>query len=141
DIARSAELEHFALWAQTMGAEHALVSEPTSGTAEVLRQLLRTESRKLSIVFRLSAEAALACHAPEGNGDERFQAANFLKEVQKIDLPAVELRLLEHLARTLADKSEDWAAAADAIRARERYATCNFSDSEVSDLMCAVSLE
>ncbi|RVT81746.1 hypothetical protein DXV76_18780 [Rhodobacteraceae bacterium CCMM004] len=133
EIAQTAELEHFVLWARTRDAEHAVTSGAQGDAAPALRRFLRDESGRLSLVFRLSAEAVLLCHAHRGETD-LSELADLLARVREVDLPAVELRVLEALARDDPSPRHSWEAAAQAVRSAERYAPCTFSDAEATAL-------
>ncbi|WP_316013639.1 AAA family ATPase [Roseobacter sp. HKCCA0434] len=140
EVARDSELLHFVQWADTRSAELALQPPGLQTTeAEAEAQLLAAvRSEELSLFIRLSAEAALACHAFRDAPDvdpARLEA--LLPRVREVDLPAVELRILDTLARSDPDGTRGWAAAAGTIRAAQEYAPCILSDEDAMALLQA----
>lgn len=139
-LARDADLEYYAVWAEAMLADCMMQSGAEEEGASTLRRLLGEQGNQLNLVPRLSAEAALLCHRLDREGgNDLSQIKNLLERVREVDLPAVELRILETLARRDPNGPQEWAAAAKTILAEEGYAPCVFPDDEVKALMEAMA--
>ena len=136
EIARGADLEYLAVWSEAARATYMIRGRDATEGVATLRRLLGGGGCQLNILPRLAAESALLCHRLDREGGTDISTAkDLLKRVRENDLPAVELRILETLARCDPNGPQEWTAAAKTILAEEGYAPCDFSDDEVSALM------
>ena len=135
-VAREADLEYLAVWSEAARAIYMIQGGDAAEGVATLRRILGAGGSQLNILPRLAAESALLCHRLNHEGGTDIPTAkDLLKRVRENDLPAVELRILDTLARCDPNGPPEWATAAKTIRAEEGYAPCAFSDAEVSALM------
>ncbi|GGL58323.1 AAA family ATPase [Wenxinia marina] len=136
DLAKAQEHTYFQVYAEShLGMTELCTADGDRG-AERLGELLALGDAGLHPVSRLEAEAALLCHRLDREGgNDLSQIEHLLERVRGVDLPAVELRILETLARCDPNGPQEWATAAKTILAEEGYAPCKLSDDEVNALM------
>lgn len=139
-ISREMEFSNYVYTAEAQLAELALKIGASTDAEHILDRLLAIKAGGLNPIPRLSAKAALLCHRLDHGGcSDLSQIKNLLERVREVDLPLVELRILETLARSDPKGTHAWAAAAQTILAEEGYAPCEFSDDEVKALMEAMA--
>ncbi|WP_111431987.1 AAA family ATPase [Rhodobacteraceae bacterium DSL-40] len=135
-ISREMEFRNYVYTAEAQLAELDLKIGASTDGEHTLDRLLAIKAGGLNPIPRLSAEAALLCHRLDHGGcNDLSQIKNLLERVREVDLPSVELRILDTLARCDPNGPQGWAAAAKAILAEERYAPCDLPDAEVNALM------
>lgn len=138
DISSHRNLALFNIFAEA----HCGIAELETANADRgkdrLRSVLGRDEVEPDPVVRLEVETALLVNEVDRDGSYDLDAIkNTLSRVRHIRLPALELRLLEALAKC--EPAGPWAAAASAIRAQEMYAACSLSDAEADALIEALS--
>ena len=139
-IAHEAELPNYV---HCSDAELAEV-ELRSGSAEVavksIERLLAMGADGLNLIPRLSAMAALLSHyIKSGHESALAQTHDLLQHVRSVNLPFVELSILNSLEQVDPKRSTEFALAAATIIREQRYSACYLSPDCVEMLRAEIN--